>query len=158
MDRNNGCKNQSVRSAPIDYGPLADNAGYLLRRAQLWIFQDFIRTMAPLDLRPAQYSVLLLIRQNPGLSQITLACALGIERARLVRLLDQLEERRLVERRPSASDRRSHAMHLTPQGEKLLEEAATLYSRHNAAWLQELGGADNCAELIRLLGKFGKTA
>lgn len=158
MDHSNYINRQQINCAPIDYGPLADDAGYLLRRAQLWIFQDFIRTMAPLDLRPAQYSVLVIIRHNPGLSQIALACALGIERARLVRLLDQLEERDLVERRPSASDRRSHAMHLTAHGEKVLDEAATLIRRHHSAWMAEFGGPEECAQLIRLLAKFGKTA
>src|SRR5262249_18812616 len=62
-----------------DLGRLVGHLGYFVRRAQLWIFQDFIRTLAKVDIRPAQYSVLLLIEANPGLSQSTLAQTLGIE-------------------------------------------------------------------------------
>ena len=52
-----------------ELGRLVGHLGYVVRRAQLWIFQDFIRTMAEVDVRPAQYSVLLVIEANPGLSQ-----------------------------------------------------------------------------------------
>jgi len=148
-------RNFNVQESTIDYGPLENDLGYVLRRAQLWVFQDFIRTMTPLDLRPAQYSVLVIIHHNPGLSQIALAGALGIERARLVRLLDQLEERKLVERRPAASDRRSHAMHLTREGERVLAGALDLVATHRLACLEEFGGPNNYETLVRLLAKFG---
>ena len=49
-----------------DLGRLVGHLGYFVRRAQLWIFQDFIRTLAEVDIRPAQYSVLLVIKANPG--------------------------------------------------------------------------------------------
>lgn len=139
----------------IDYGSLGNDLGYMLRRAQLWIFQDFLKTMTPLDLRPAQYSVLVIIHNNSGLSQITLAGALGIERARLVRLLDQLEERKLVERRPSANDRRSHAMHLTLEGQRMLTAASELIATHRKSCMETFGGQDNYGTLVQMLSKFG---
>lgn len=145
----------NVPESMIDYGYLEHDLGYVLRRAQLWVFQDLIRTMAPVDLRPAQFSVLVIIHHNPGLSQISLASALGIERARLVRLLDQLEDRKLVERRPAASDRRSHAMHLTLEGERTLASACELAAAHRKACLEEFGGQNNYTTLVRLLAKFG---
>ena len=55
-------------------------------------------------------SVLIVIAANPGLSQSDLADTLGIERARLVRLLDRLEKRGLTQRLNSRTDRRSHAL------------------------------------------------
>src|SRR5262245_21742133 len=72
-------------------GELRDHLGYLVRRLQVGIFQDFIRTLAPMDVRPAQYSVLLVIAANRGRSQAAIGRALGIERARLARLLHELE-------------------------------------------------------------------
>ena len=125
--------------AQVDLGLLNDHLGYFVRRAQLWIFQDFIRTLAPLDIRPAQYSVLVAAGANPGSSQVDLADALAIERARLVRLLDKLEKRGLIERLPSASDRRSHAIHLTARGELLLERAKSLALEHEARLIRALG-------------------
>ena len=78
---------------------LAGHAGYAVRRFQIWIFQDFIRTLGAVDIRPTQYSVLTVIGANPGLSQMAVAKRLGIERARLVHLLDSLEQRDLVKPR-----------------------------------------------------------
>ena len=68
---------------------LVGHAGYAVRRFQIWIFQDFIKTLGEVDIRPTQYSVLTVIGANPGLSQMAVAKRLGIERARLVHLLEQ---------------------------------------------------------------------
>jgi DNA-binding MarR family transcriptional regulator len=118
---------------------LNDHLGYFVRRFQIAIFQDFIRTLAPADIRPAQYSVLVTIGANPGLSQADLGDALGIERARLVRVLDRLEKRGLTQRLPSAADRRSHALHLTAYGERFLEKVKALAARHEERLAKMLG-------------------
>jgi len=125
--------------AQLDLGPLADHLGYYIRRAQVWVFQDFIRSLASIDIRPAQYSVLVVIGANPGLSQSDLAGALGIERARLVRLLDRLEKRGLTQRLPSPKDRRSHALQLTVQGQKMLKRAKALAAQHEARLADKIG-------------------
>ena len=103
-------REQTDRRKPLDIGVLNEHLGYFIRRLQVWVFQDFIRTLAPVDIRPAQYSVLVVIAANPGLSQSDLADRLGIERARLVRVLDKLEKRGLTQRLASPTDRRSQAL------------------------------------------------
>ena len=87
-----------ITARRLKIGVLSEHLGYFIRRLQVWVFQDFIRTLAPVDIRPAQYSVLVVIAANPGLSQSDLADRLGIERARLVRVLDKLEKRGLTRR------------------------------------------------------------
>jgi len=119
-----------ARRRPIDLAALNDHLGYSIRRLQIWIFQDFIRSLAEVDIRPAQYSVLVVIGANAGLSQADLAESLGIERARMVHLLDRLEQRGLIERQPSNIDRRSHALHLTRDGQRLLKRAKALAASH----------------------------
>ena len=90
---------QKRTSAPvIDLGVLNERLGYFIRRAQLWVFQDFIRRLSSIDISPAEFSVLVVIGANTGLSQAELAATLGIERARLVRLLHRLERRDLTQR------------------------------------------------------------
>jgi hypothetical protein len=64
---------QPGNRASIEIGVLSEHLGYFIRRLQVWVFQDFIRTLAPVDIRPAQYSVLVVIAANPGLSQSDLA-------------------------------------------------------------------------------------
>lgn len=137
----------------IDLDELDRHLGYFLRRAQVWVFQDFIRTLSPIEIRPAQYSVLIVIGANPGLSQAELADRLAIERARLVHMLDQLEKRDLIERLPSPTDRRTHALQLTREGQKTLKRAKALAARHEARLAEKLG-ADAHRELLRVLGTF----
>src|SRR5215475_2230272 len=85
-------ENQSDSAADqLKLGALDGHLGYFLRRLQVSVFKDFIRTLAPMDVRPAQYSVMLLIEANPGRSQAAIGQALDIERARLARLLHGLE-------------------------------------------------------------------
>jgi DNA-binding MarR family transcriptional regulator len=138
---------------PLDIGVLNKHLGYFIRRLQVWVFQDFIRTLAPIDIRPAQYSVLVVIAANPGLSQSDLADTLGIEPARLVRLLDKLEKRGLTRRLNSRTDRRSHALQLTPAGRKTLQRAKALAAVHEARLVERLG-ADERRSMIDVMRNF----
>jgi DNA-binding MarR family transcriptional regulator len=119
------------------------------------VFQDFIRTLAPVDIRPAQYSVLVVIAANPGLSQSDLADRLGIERARLVRVLDKLEKRGLTQRLASPTDRRSHALRLTREGQKLLKRATILAAAHEAKLIEKLG-PEQRKSMLELLKHFDR--
>ena len=134
----------------VELGVLEDHLGYLARRFQVWVFQDFIRTLEPIDIRPAQYSVLAVIGANAGLSQSDIADTLGIERARLVRLLDRLEKRGLTRRLPSPRDRRSHALQLTAEGQKVLKRAKALAAEHEARLIEKLGAEPRKAMIERL--------
>jgi DNA-binding MarR family transcriptional regulator len=137
----------------IDLDVLTSHLGYSLRRAQVWVFQDFIRTLSVIDIRPAQYSVLVVIGANPGLSQAELADRLAIERARLVHMLDHLQRRGLTERLPSPTDRRTHALQLTKEGQKLLKRAKALAARHEARLAEKLG-PEARARMLDLLKVF----
>lgn len=139
----------------IKMGPLDGHLGYYIRRVQVWVFQDFIRSLAPLEIRPAQYSVLTVIGANPGLSQSDLADALAIERARLVHVLDKLEKRGFTERQASPHDRRSHALHLTAEGQKVLKQAKTLAARHEANLVKTLG-EENYKAMLGIFREFGQ--
>ncbi len=138
----------------VKLGALDSHLGYYVRRFQVWVFQDFIRTLASADIRPAQYSVLTVIGANPGLSQSDLADTLAIERARLVHVLDKLEKRGFTERHPSPNDRRSHALHLTPEGQKMLKHLKALAGRHEAHLIETLG-EDNYKSALGIFRQFG---
>jgi DNA-binding MarR family transcriptional regulator len=134
----------------IDLGPLPHLVGYMLRRAQLAVFQDFWRGYAELDIRPAQYAVLIVIERNPGLRQSQISSALNIKRANLVALLDSLETRGLAKRVPVVSDRRSYALHLTEDGTALMRRLAEVNAAHEARVNAIIGEAGR-KELLRLL-------
>ena len=94
----------------LQLGELSEQLGYVLKRAQLKVFENFLRCMASLQLTPAQFSVLLLVEKNPGRNQTEIASTLGILRPNFVAMLDNLESRDLCARIRSTNDRRSHIL------------------------------------------------
>ena len=142
-----------AESAALQLGELSELLGYALKRAQLKVFEDFLRCMAPLQLTPAQFSVLLLMEKNPGRNQTEIASALGILRPNFVAMLDGLESRGLCERVRSANDRRSHSLLLTEKGRAVLARAKKLVANKHEARLNELLGPTNRAALLSMLAK-----
>src|ERR1700746_2912979 len=135
----------------LQLGELSDLLGYSLKRAQLKVFEDFLRCVAPLQLTPAQFSVLLLLDRNPGRNQTEIANTLGILRPNFVSMLDALESRDLCARMRSTNDRRSHVLMLTDKGRAVLARAKELVAVKQEARLNELLGPANRAALLAML-------
>ncbi len=140
----------STKDIPLDQGVLPDLIGYQLRRAQFVVFSDFQKTLAERYVTPGQYGVLTLIGRNPGLTQSALARAIGIERSTMVAVIDKLQKANFVERRPSPSDRRSYALMLTEDGEKVMAEIEPLVERQDNRISDILGSQDK-AKLLELI-------
>jgi DNA-binding MarR family transcriptional regulator len=96
--------------------------GFHLRLAQEASFRAFAQRVGARDLKPRRFAILMLIEQNPGLTQTALSRASGRDKSTLTPALDDLERRGLIERRRSPKDRRVHALHLTGAGRSLLRE------------------------------------
>ncbi|HEU4626411.1 MAG TPA: MarR family transcriptional regulator [Steroidobacteraceae bacterium] len=135
----------------VDMGKMHGYLGYLLRRAQMLAYADFIAELAHLNLSPGQFGVLTVIDTNPGLRQSEVSAALGIQKTNFVAVLNEFERRGLAERR-AAGDRRSYALYLTPAGKALLRRARAAQARHEARLVEPLGPAGR-AQLIGLLAK-----
>ncbi|MCO5130374.1 MAG: MarR family transcriptional regulator [Xanthobacteraceae bacterium] len=140
----------------IRMGELSELLGYSLKRAQLRVFDDFIRCMTSLNLTPAQFSVLLLIDRNPGRNQTEIASTLGILRPNFVAMLDGLEGRELCVRVRSANDRRSHILMLTDKGRTILARAKKLVATRHEARLNEVLGPANRAALLEMLATLAR--
>jgi DNA-binding MarR family transcriptional regulator len=137
----------------IDFSVLSEAIGYRLRRAQIAVFQDFSESFAQEGLRPADFSVILLISKNPGLKQSEIAEALGIQRANFVAIVDGLELRELAVRRKSETDRRVQTLFLTERGEQFARDMMTTWKAHEDRIVEKLGGPEARNHLIALLGK-----
>ena len=150
--RGSVAKSPSSRPArrSIDLGRLPGLIGYVVRRAQVAVFQDFARTYVEFGIRPAQYGVLTVIERNPGLKQTEVGTALGIKRANFVAMCDELEARGLVVRRVMAADRRSYALHLTRKGKALMAQLHEANAAHEARLIAEIGEAGR-EQLLALL-------
>jgi DNA-binding MarR family transcriptional regulator len=126
--------------------------GYRLRRAHSRMMADLLPVLTPLALRPVLVAMLSVIRANPGIIQMGLGTELGIQRANLVPLINELTGRKLIERRADPRDRRALTLHLTREGEALLDEAAALIGDHEERMLAKLSTAER-NKLLELLGK-----
>ncbi|WP_245636739.1 MarR family winged helix-turn-helix transcriptional regulator [Azospirillum thiophilum] len=112
--------------------------GYNLRKAQVAVFQSFQTAVAPHDITPGQFGVLIMIRENEGLSQSDLGTAVGIDRSTMVAVIDRLESRGLVVRAPSPNDRRSYALRLSPEGQSLMDDLIPRVQAHDQGMVKDL--------------------
>lgn len=149
-------KKQSVAPAAtpstLDASGLADFTGYRVRRAEIFMRANFDRTLARKGLRPAEFSLLVLVADNPRVTQAALAAALSIARPNMVGLVDRLEGRGLLRREADDADRRSHGLVLTAKGAALATEARELMARSEAAVLGHLSAKER-DDFRRLLGR-----
>jgi DNA-binding MarR family transcriptional regulator len=107
----------------LDAAFLQSLLGYNARRASLAIIEQFHVDMANFDLRPVDFSVLSLIRHNPGTTSRQLCQALNILPPNMVVFLKSFEKRQLVERAPHPTDGRAMGLTLTESGEALIQAA-----------------------------------
>ena len=142
---------------PIDMASLPDLIGYSLRCAQVSVFQHFSKTIGEAEISPPQYGALGLINANPGISQSAIASALRFDRSTLVQIIDRLEDRKLVVREVSATDRRSHALKLTDLGHSLLVKLNVLVDKHEQHMTRHLSGKERHT-LMELLARVYKEA
>lgn len=147
---------RSLKNGKMALGPLPDLVGYNLRKAQVAIFQNFQAAVAPHDVTPGQFGVLIMIRENEGLSQSDLGSAVGIDRSTMVAVIDRLESRGLVVRAPSPNDRRSYALRLSPEGEKLMDDLIPRVQAHDRGMVKDLSEEERL-QLIDFLRRIART-
>lgn len=91
------------------------------------------------DLSEGRLASLLAVSAEPGITPRTLADRLEVTSATVTGLLDRLERDGLIERQPHATDRRTHTLTTTSDGEELIGELVPVYAR----WLNQLGAGIN---------------
>ena len=115
---------------------------FLLAQIGADVSAAFEEALAPLDVTASEAGLLRLVGRSPGISQKAASEQLGVGPSRVVAVLDRLERRDLLERRRSAADRRSHELHLTPDGQRLLAELRPVAEAHEATFTEGLDEAD----------------
>ncbi|HEX3591511.1 MAG TPA: MarR family transcriptional regulator [Pseudonocardiaceae bacterium] len=104
-----------------DASPFA--LGLLMRRAHDRAAGELVRALRPLGLELRHFAVLINLNAHGSMSQSELVAAIGTDKASMVRVVDDLESRDLVARKPFPGDRRVHAVELTPQGLEVFDAA-----------------------------------
>lgn len=121
---------------------------FRFRRLRDFIFEGFRNSLAEKGgLKTGDFTILALIDANPAISQTDLARIGGCDRAVLVGILDDLEDRGLAIRKRDRNDRRRHKLEITPAGRTVLEELCRCAIENEAIPLAAL--SDEETEVLR---------
>jgi DNA-binding MarR family transcriptional regulator len=115
-------KKRDVATERVCLGRLGDFVGFRLRRVQNHLSRHFAAATAAEGLRSGLFSSLAIIEANPGISQIAVSREVGQDKSVAVAIVDELESFGWAERRPSTTDRRRHALYVTPAGKAKLDQ------------------------------------
>jgi DNA-binding MarR family transcriptional regulator len=132
--------------------PAPPSVAFMVSRLGFEVGRKLADGLAPLGIELRQFGLLRALEAAEGESQRSIGQSLGIPPNGMVALIDDLEERGLVQRRPHPSDRRAHALSLTPKGKQLLQDAFKVALSIEADLCEELDQTER-QQLLGLLGK-----
>jgi DNA-binding MarR family transcriptional regulator len=127
-----------------------DQPAFLLAQVGAHAATKFAERLSALELSPPDAGILRLLSMAAGISQQELSTRLRIHPSRLVAILDNLERRKLVERKPNPEDRRLYSLYLTKDGGEILERIGKIAREHQDALLSTLS-AEERGRLTELL-------
>jgi DNA-binding MarR family transcriptional regulator len=138
-------------------GPRSDDRApqtlaFLLSQVGIHASRRFAERIAAVDLNPPLFRILNLVDAREGQSQQAIGAAIEVPASRMVALVDELEQRGLVERRPDPKDRRVRALFLTAKGRKALTRGREIAKRHEDDLTEGMAPADR-KRLVDLLQK-----
>jgi MarR family transcriptional regulator, lower aerobic nicotinate degradation pathway regulator len=116
--------------------------GYLFRRMQQIAVAIFMEECNAFDLTPVQYAALIAIRTHPGIDATRLSAVIAFDRSTLGSVIERLEAKQFIERKPASGDKRVKLLHLTKSGATVLREIMPSVDRSQARMLQPLKAAD----------------
>src|SRR5690348_8367039 len=116
--------------------------GYLFRRMQQIAVAIFMEECRSFDLTPVQYAALIAIHTHPGIDATRLSAVIAFDRSTLGNVIERLESKKLIERKPSPDDKRVKLLYLTRPGAILLRDIMSSVDRAQARMLQPLKPAD----------------
>ena len=130
------------KSAPLTMDAVYTKPGYLFRRMQQIAVSIFVEECRDHDLTPVQFAALVAIRNHPGIDATRLSAVIAFDRSTLGNVIERLESKDYIERKPSRDDRRIKLLHLTSKGAALLRDIMPSVDRAQVRMLQPLKPAD----------------
>ncbi len=133
--------------------PIRDRFGLLLKHARERLASLSAPALEPFGITGRELAVLTAVAEGSPPSQLEAAQRLAIDRTTMVTLIDSLEAKGLVERRPDAADRRRNIVALTAEGERCLVEASKATDEAEGAFLAPLAASerDRLREMLQVL-------
>jgi len=128
----------SKPAAPITINAVYAAPGYLFRRMQQIAVSIFMEECKAFDLTPVQYAALIAIHTHPGIDATRLSAVIAFDRSTLGSVIERLQAKDFVERKPAPEDKRIKLLYLTKQGAAILREIIPAVDRAQARMLEPL--------------------
>jgi DNA-binding MarR family transcriptional regulator len=136
----------------MDSKKRGNSLAFLLAQVGAHAAMKFSERLATLKLTPPDAGILRMLKMTAGISQQELSASLGLHPSRLVAVLDELERRGLLARKPNPDDRRQYSLYLTGKGEQALSEIGRIAREHEQKLCASLN-ADERERLTELLNR-----
>ena len=144
----------AARNHVTDVTPPFRSVAFMLSSLGYAVSRRFHEMLGPLELEPGEFALLRAVAASDGEAQNALAERLHISPSWMVAIVDDLERRELLERRPHERDRRVRKLHLTAAGKKLLKQAERRAQQFDGEVTEPLSET----ELEQLLGLLQRVA
>lgn len=135
-----------------DIGEINEIVGFHIRLAHGACYRHFTETFAELELTQKQVSVMWLVADHPGISQIDLGQRLRMDRATTMTIINRLQARHYLRREKSPTDGRKQALFLNPEGQAALIKAKRAIREHEA-WVKSRFTDAEIKTLMELLAR-----
>ncbi|MDA9394836.1 transcriptional regulator [Bradyrhizobium sp. CCBAU 45394] len=130
---------------PITMDAVYAAPGYLFRRMQQIAVSIFMEECKAFDLTPVQYGALIAIHTHPGIDATRLSAVIAFDRSTLGSVIERLQAKDYIERKPAPEDKRIKLLYLTKSGAAILREIIPAVERAQARMLEPLKPADRKA-------------
>src|ERR1700704_2307837 len=108
------------KSKAVKMDAVYTKPGYLFRRMQQIAVAIFVEECRTYDLTPVQFAALVAIRTHPGIDATRLSAVIAFDRSTLGNVIERLETKKFIERKPARQDKRVKLLHLTKTGAAVL--------------------------------------
>jgi DNA-binding MarR family transcriptional regulator len=139
------------KPAAVTMDAVYSKPGYLFRRMQQIAVAIFVEECRAYDLTPVQYAALVAIRTHPGIDATRLSAVIAFDRSTLGNVIERLQAKLYIERKPAPEDKRVKLLYLTRSGTALLRDIMPSVDRAQARMLQPLKPADRKTLLALLI-------
>ncbi|MFK4721057.1 DNA-binding MarR family transcriptional regulator [Bradyrhizobium niftali] len=123
---------------PITMDAVYAAPGYLFRRMQQIAVSIFMEECKAFDLTPVQYGALIAINTHPGIDATRLSAVIAFDRSTLGSVIERLQAKDYIERKPAPEDKRIKLLYLTKSGAAILREIIPAVERAQARMLEPL--------------------
>ncbi len=130
------------KSTPLTMDTVYTKPGYLFRRMHQIAVSIFVEECRAYDTTPVQFAALVAIRTHAGIDATRLSAVIAFDRSTLGNVIERLEVKKYIERKPSPDDKRIKLLYLTKSGAALLRDIMPSVDRAQMRMLQPLKPTD----------------